>query len=147
MINKGRIGLLVAALRSGLYEQGRQRLHLISHDEETGTDKHTWCCLGVAADVARRFGLEFSTELRNLTWEDGLQCELMGDTSVFMPPSVQQWYGIEHDNPRLKLEDGRLILAAAMNDNGWADENGVIHEATFEDVADAFERAYLKEDA
>lgn len=145
MINKGRVGLLVAALRSGEYEKGKQRLHLIDHDEATGTEKHTWCCLGVASDVARRFGLEFSSDQSDLSW--GGKCEVMGGTSVFMPESVMKWYGFEYDNPRLTLEDGRVTLSAAVNDNGWPKEDDTLAEADFAFIADAFERTYLKGDS
>lgn len=146
-VNKGRVRLLVAALRSGLYTQGRNRLHLITTDPVTRKVTDTWCCLGVGADVARRFGVEFES----VTTGDGPDAsidgisERMGGTILFMPKIVMQWYGFDSGNPLLEGPDCHYS-ASGMNDEGYYEIDGTHHVATFEDIASAFERTYLKED-
>src|SRR5712664_1388445 len=119
MGNKGQVGLLVAALRSGLYEKGRRKLHRV--EEVDGTEKHTWCCLGVGSDVALRFGLE-GVERRMSPWT---QSEMFNGNDSYMCREVMDWYGFEKGSPWLRTragaEDGD---AAELNDGGEIVDRG-----------------------
>jgi hypothetical protein len=116
---KGRIRLLVEALRSGQYKQGKQRLHRVSGGQ------HTWCCLGVACDVAIRNGLQ--VEVRSVDedaiWYDG--------HSMYLPESVRLWYGFNRRNP---------IMSDQQSLTYWNDCTGV----GFEGIADMIEAEFLQ---
>lgn len=118
MPNKDNLRLWVAALRSGDYEQGTETLH--------NKADNTWCCLGVACDVARRNGLELSSipfsddACGDYEWFDS-QCE-------YLPPSVKDWLGVPNVNPQL---GNRSAI-------DWND----FHYATFEYIADLIETEY-----
>jgi hypothetical protein len=53
------IKMWVAALRSGKYEQADGTLHEVDRDDG---EKHRYCCLGVACEVAREAGLPVASE-------------------------------------------------------------------------------------
>ncbi len=87
---------LVAALRSGEYQQGRDCLR--------SGDK--FCCLGVATDLAVKNGV--------VEWEDRDGHELSFDTLLYPPKAVVDYYGWAGDNP--KACDGSNF--ANRNDQG-----------------------------
>lgn len=130
-ISKGRVGLLVAALRSGLYAKGPGTLHKYNA-EAPGPFSGTWCCLGVAGDVARRFGLTVSEGTEN--WGSA-RCEKIDGSSAYMGENVANWYGFSGENPVLIKPDGMAIAASDWND---------MDATTFEDIAQGFERTYLQ---
>ena len=130
-VNGDRVRLLVDALRSGEFEQGRGRLN---RDDEL-------CCLGVACVVAQRAGLA----LRAYTDEDGDVHYGRDDDGwkdeedyAQLPRSVQEWYGFEFNDPELRAAvDGEhedTYQASTLNDDYAYD---------FAQIADAFERTFL----
>jgi hypothetical protein len=135
-VNEGRVRLLVAALRSGLYKKTESTLH------ECGTweGKHSkapagaWCCLGVAGDIASRMGLDIprSYALDDDSIEEDE--EYIDGEQNYMSDAVQEWYGFTEMDPVLTLPDGGQNRASQWND----DTN-----TTFEDIAAGFERTYL----
>lgn len=152
-VNKGRVGLLVAALRSGLYSKGESALHEVPYgNREPFAGK--WCCLGVAGDVARRFGLEISSSFDGDEDqdEDGLvsrpanELETIDGNDSYMTRKVVEWYGFPVDgdpagirsfNVLISDEEGKERIASIWND---------VPSTTFADIADGFERTYLKEE-
>lgn len=131
-ISKGRVRLLVAALRSGLYAKGPGTLHKYNA-ATAGPFSGTWCCLGVAGDVARRFGLTVGEGTEN--WGAAL-CEKIDGSSAYMGENVMAWYGFRHENPVLVMPDGQYRTAS-----DWNDTDGT----TFADIAAGFERTYLQD--
>lgn len=141
-VNKGRVGLLVAALRSGEYTQAKGRLHRVIRSEGRPPG---WCCLGVACDIASKFGLNLARSI-----EGGCD-EAFDGASAYLPPSVIDWYGFDGQNPYLKLPEGCstqygvAVPAADLNDGGYTDAEGEKREAGFSQIADFFEATYLKD--
>src|SRR4051812_31133925 len=92
-INRERVKLLVDALRSGEYEQGRSYLR----------QDDSFCCLGVACEVARKNGLEGNWELSNY----GAGIQTFGNREyssiAMLPAAVIYWYGFDGEDPRLRL--------------------------------------------
>lgn len=136
--NKGRIRLLVAALRSGLYLQGNGYLHRMDINENPpeGILPGAFCCLEVAADVAMRFGLAFDRRPES----GGFLCEVFDTSPSYMSPRVAEWYGFPAVDTltgaydvMLTMPDGYTVRAAIWNDSG----------STFEDIAKGFERTFL----
>lgn len=145
-VNKGRVGLLVAALESGEYEQGKMALHI--KDSE---GKDTWCCLGVGADVARRFGLDLTSEFEPLFGGDiSARREIIGGNPSYMCAQVADWFGFDSENPALKTPEGETASAAEWNDGnvltGNFDGDGKAESipSTFADIAAGFRRTYLE---
>lgn len=135
-VNKGRVRLLVAALRSGLYEKTRGKLHRMAgnHTEEG------WCCLGVASDVAHKFGLPVDRAAAEFS-----QCESFDEDSSYMPRSVMEWYGFDSNNPLLRLPDGRTLAASTLNDSGYVPEGESEYtEVSLNDIGRFFKDTYLK---
>lgn len=96
----------INALRSGEYEQGQGSLY------EDGK----FCCLGVLTDLYIRE--------TNQEWEE--QCDnsfSFEDSPCFLPPSVQEWAGL-NNSPQV---GGRSL--PGLNDEG----------ASFEELADLIE--------
>lgn len=127
---KAKITEWIAALRSGDYKQGEKILLTV----EDGGEKR-YCCLGVACELARK------NNWIDGWWEgnwfltarfDPINEGKLAATKMFyqyLPPSLAQLLGI---TPCCDLPKGS---AASMNDNG----------ATFEEIADAIEDAFLKQ--
>jgi hypothetical protein len=124
----------VAALRSGEYKQGRNRLR---------NEDDTFCCLGVACDLAIKAGLE------NLQWGGpntadpggwvrSYRIEILDDLgmrfggTMYLPTLVRDWLGLQHQAGEFEeLETGTVKSLAALNDKGY----------TFEEIADLIETA------
>lgn len=123
MVNKERVALLVAALRSGKYKQGREYLGLIGNNV-------THCCLGVACEVAIENGLGIpTTRIDGYVMFDGAESVL--------PASVRDWYGFDSADPFLKLSLDRFYnvkRATVMNDS---------RRYRFDVIAIAFEQTFL----
>lgn len=128
-VNKERVQLLVDALRSGEYKQGRGQLRT--------PDERYHCCLGVATQVALDHGLEVEDTVdrrdKGQPWDQAHQ--------VMCPP-VAQWYGFESGNPVLV---GSAPNGAELRDvaSHWNDD----FESTFPQIADMLENTYLREAA
>jgi hypothetical protein len=128
MVDKGRVRLLVEALRSGEYVQGEGRLELRYPD---GTVKH--CCLGVACRIAMANGLRVATD--NPMPEPGRISIAFDGNRAMLPVSVRDWYGFSDYDPGLKLNGRSGVQATTMNDTLGR---------PFSAIADAFERTYLE---
>lgn len=127
MPNRENIRKWVDALRSGDYRQGRGALRS-GYEPET-----SYCCLGVACDVSDVGG--WSGNVYRTTDEYGHS----SSASSVLPYEVADWLDIgtrDRSNPDLVDIAGDLIDAIAANDSlGW----------TFDDIADALERTYLRD--
>lgn len=137
-VNKERVQLLVDALRSGDFEQGQNMLR---------TKDDTYCCLGVACEVARLNGI-------GIEWEPkpgGCECEgcqesrwKFNGSNEALGETVADWYGFEHDG-RLANDvqighDGfgnSVTMIRANDDLGWS----------FIEIADAVEAKFLTEES
>jgi hypothetical protein len=124
-INRERVKLLVDALRSGEYEQGRSYLR----------QDDSFCCLGVACEVARKNGLEGNWELSNY----GAGIQTFGNREyssiAMLPAAVIYWYGFDGEDPHLRLTS--TMTATQAND---------YYKLSFEEIADGFEHTYLEDD-
>ena len=132
-VNKPRVRLLVAALKSGLYDKTHGRLHR--------TEPNGWCCLGVASDVAHKFGLAVNREPSAEPYHD---CESFDGESSYKPQSVMDWYGFDKSNPVLRLPDGRTRDASTLNDFGISNDDGGYTEVPLKDIGNFFKNTYLK---
>jgi hypothetical protein len=101
--------LLVDALRSGEYVQGREQLRT----------RDSFCCLGVGCDI---YG-----KINNIAWTD--INFFLGERN-YLPPSVSAWLGLDR-NPFFIMEEADRMLThhqylAKLNDEGF----------TFSQIAD-----------
>lgn len=122
MINKERVMLLVDALRSGKYKQGKASLGKQSQDGEEN------CCLGVACEVAIENGLELDKEYtENIVFYD--------NEATILPNSVRKWYGFKYNNPELLTGLGFVhgVPATMVNDE---------YGYSFEKISDMFKKTY-----
>lgn len=131
MVNKERVRLLVEALRSGEFEQGEGYLR----------KGDTYCCLGVACKVAMQNGLPLQEEFVDhgfglYVYREAGQVNRSG----YLPGSVYRWYGFDDMDPEIVIQGVGGVLsrntATNFNDRGF----------TFNEIADGFERTYLKEE-
>lgn len=135
-VNKERVQLLVDALRSGEYVQGRSMLRTLDD---------TYCCLGVACDVARLNGV-------SIEWEktrSGCDCGDCPESSWTFDGSgealrrrVAEWYGFHikdngmYADPIIgKLDNTTVSMIQANDDFSW----------DFNMIADAVEATFLTE--
>lgn len=126
MINRERIKLLIAALRSGKYEQGRACLK---------TSDGKYCCLGVACEV---FGLENNVSFQPEHAHSRNNMFLGSHT--YLPTKVQNWFGFDTFNPRMKNPE----LTAKYSHLGASFADSLNdHEIPFSEIADAMEIEYL----
>ncbi len=115
----------LAALESGEYIQGKRALR---------NPDNTFCCLGVACDVARKRGV-------NLVWntfEGGLELSGLGlaqEThfeNEVLPGPLMSYFGLDSANPPITIR-GNLADTSAFND--WV--------ITFSEIAAALRAEYL----
>lgn len=122
MINKERVMLLVDALRSGKYKQGKASLGKRSQDGEEN------CCLGVACEVAIENGLELDKEYtENIVFYD--------NEATILPNSVRKWYGFKDNNPELLTGLSYVYGTPATRVN---DDYGY----SFEKISKLFKKTY-----
>lgn len=114
--NKERLRLWVAALRSGEFPQGKDVLCRVSPAGDT------YCCLGVACEVAIANGLDIGTATRR--WAKRYDNE-----DLILPQVVADWYGLGSRDPMLIHGESRDI-ASIWNDSARLD---------FEEIAKAIE--------
>lgn len=143
---KERADELVAALRSGDYQQGK---HLLCRLLDDGTK--LWCCLGVACDLTVKAmagdappvrGVEVADEGSDYPWVDEgrtyHKIEFNGRDGL-LPDAVVDYFGFGSDNgtggPGMELYSGNETLSlAGMNDGG----------ASFTQIADYIELHWAK---
>lgn len=124
--NPEAIALWVAGLRSGNYIQGR---NVLARRESDGS--YTYCCLGVACEVAIASGLPLRVKpYRSPYGPSGSWVKRYDGSGELLPPSVTKWLnltGVVFLTP--------TITATTANDReGW----------TFAEIADVLETRYLK---
>jgi hypothetical protein len=78
--NPQRKAMLVDALRSDEFQQGRARLNRNGR----------MCCLGVLCELARRDGLPLHVDIYDVTFYDA--------NSLYPPRSVKEWAGLPSDD-------------------------------------------------
>jgi len=164
-VNHERVAMLVAALRSGDYQQGHDALAPIRAGVQA------YCCLGVACElVIANDGPAEKRAMNHLSHPgipegdpQGLQFRSSGYenpgsgwTTGFMPNTAAAWYGFADVNPTLKVncnvlraktqyelgcscggtpEGCSLATAASTCNDHW--------KLTFDQIADAFEATFL----
>jgi hypothetical protein len=124
-VNKERLSLGTAALRSGEYPQASGCLR-----QDSG-----YCCLGVLTEVAIANGLSlksFRTVGDNGHWVYGS----FGETGA-LTSEVREWYGFADSNPKLR-HNGTETTAIGANDELRKD---------FAWIADAFDDTYGAQEA
>lgn len=148
-VNKERVALLVQALRSGDYQQTKGALCRVN---DNNGDK-TYCCLGVACEVAIANGLYIRLE----TSDDSKGTLIMfNGGGGSLPETVRDWYGFVRSNPPISATAAgvpAMCQCASCRDGqprdqeiAWAISANDTHNATFEQIADGFEALYLTED-
>lgn len=115
MANKERVKLLVDALRSEDYRQGRNQLRL----------NDRYCCLGVACDIAAKNGVG------HWSGESIIVSDYSDESTVQLPDGVRDWFGFRQADPVIG-DDGETAMY--FNDQLLAG---------FDEIADRFERTYL----
>lgn len=132
MANRENMQKWVDALRSGEFKQGKGHLRV----------NDTYCCLGVACELALRDGVELPVEIHAAQCNhavdlkekhSGGMYEYDGGSSV-LPKQVSDWLGIGVAHPLARDDDGELRGVAELND---------LHGMDFNRIADAIEAEYL----
>ena len=81
----------VEALRSGVYEQGRDLLH-----SEDAHGDHRYCCLGVLCELARK---EIMVHVQMERDSEGITAYSYDGRDSMLPESVLLWAGLDRDEP------------------------------------------------
>lgn len=137
-VNIGRVWLLYGALKSGLYPKGTGMLHRYYAVPQVDGRTEGYCCLGVASDVAHKFGLQIDR------YSDG-RTESFAACSQYMPPEVMEWFGFDLTDPILITPRNERIKASHWNDGGLFDsEAGGMVPSTLDDLAEGFRRTFLE---
>lgn len=105
----------IAALRSGKYEQGSEKLRSVSG----------YCCLGVLCDIyAQEHNAQWEfrgNEETNLQPKDYWY---FGEQSEFLPESVREWAELNLYNPILRVEADEMFEVneevSTLNDEGYS---------------------------
>jgi hypothetical protein len=116
--DKTNMRLWVAALRSRVYEQGKEHLR----------KGGKYCCLGVACEVALAAGVRLTVK------------NTLGDATSYngrlsyLPAEMTQWLGVECDaDGDVHVTPEECLTATSANDTlGWS----------FERIADELEKTY-----
>lgn len=109
----------VAALRSGEYRQGKNMLQ---------NTNGTYCCLGVACEVARKHGIEVQD--RYVKVNDHRTIKVLRGLDLCTQGPVRQAFGITECG---QLSDDSCL--SELNDSG----------ATFSEIADIIEKELINE--
>lgn len=134
--------LWTGALRSGEYQQGHGALRTIEAD---GKPKD--CCLGVLCDLFAKEnpnggewdGESGTIEFRTYADDDFGDDEVKDDT---LPLKVQEWAGLDTDDPVLFNAQSHNDHASAWNDGAKGLSGEWVREpATFTEIADMVERS------
>ena len=102
-VNEARVQQWIDALRSGQFQQTQSTLRRIE-----GLNIKSYCCLGVAQEVALANGYQVPEEVTLYWGEDG-----MNDTMA------RDWYGFTSGDPILEdIQDyGRVVTCVRANDD------------------------------
>lgn len=119
----------ITALRSGEYAQGRGRLE---RTPVTENQPSQFCCLGVLCDLAVKAGIATRTVAHGMGTFQGGSDEFRSNN--YLPPSVQQWAGLNSQNPRVEIVEGEFSRPISL-----ADANDDLNY-DFNQIADLVER-------
>lgn len=141
----------VAALRSGNYRQGKEKLAR----QMTRTMPMTHCCLGVLCELAVEDGI---IEAMSHPYGTSGQVRYFGGPdrwkATALPPAVAEWAGFEDERDSLRTDPKLLsvsrtdyrsqpiqkpVSCSEANDGNTADE---ITPHTFEQIADLIEENF-----
>ena len=104
----------IDALRSGEYEQGKEKLRSVSG----------YCCLGVLCDI---YAKETNTEWKfRGNEETNLQPQdywYFGDQSEFLPEFVMEWAGLSLNCPLVEIDVEIDVEDHWISNDGLADLN------------------------
>lgn len=120
----------IAALRSGNYEQGEGRLHIVGRND----NPDTYCCLGVLCELAVAENIvDKPVIVKDSRHHDGewSDCFMYDDVQIAgLPTPVLKWAGIHNATlgPAVNIH-GRTVTLSSHNDSG----------ATFEQIASAID--------
>lgn len=125
MVNKENMRAWIAALRSGEYRQGK---YALAAREPDGTTRY--CCLGVACEISGV--VEPDNPADHLVHYNG--------NATTLPPKVQDWLGVDYGDVEVIgssfwYDTQDLVKVSILNDN---------REFSFDQIADALERTYLR---
>lgn len=151
-VNRERVALLVAALRSGDYAQVTGALHIVEEGVGRGGTGGVdgYCCLGIACVVARANGC--AVEEVEVDGDNVFRATIAGhpddkfdESSGYLPTVVMNWYGFSEFDPKIdpagvadgRAEEYRDLTATKVNDQ---------LELDFVQIADAFEYTYLRDE-
>lgn len=112
---KERRKLLVKALRSGRYKQGKHHLR----------DKDEYCCLGVACDVYA------NSQYDRPQWKFTKTIGTFLGQDLMLPPEVRDWFGFKSNQGSYKQRSSIEASLIILNDN---------RPFNFEDIADVIEK-------
>lgn len=152
-VNRERVQLWVEALESGEFEQGSGQLETrySLNDKGETTDEATYCCLGVAIEVALRDGYTPQTVPGVMT----PYMESYDHFNTVLWPGVVAWYGFLVSDPYIGIwhnDDGEYrtknpepedaynwesLSASGANDD---------HHLSFRQIAAGVRARYLGED-
>lgn len=126
--NQENVRKWVDALRSGDFEQRTGRLNA----------EGQYCCLGVACELALGDGVKVvKTLVEPSPYADHYAYD---GKATFLPTSVQEWLGIIAEDPSVLFTDPESETEVTWGLVGINDGLG----ASFDQIADALERTYLK---
>jgi len=118
----------VAALRSGEYKQGKNRLRT----------KDSFCCLGVLCDLFLKDGRggKWDDTLAGISY-DGQRFAISEDegSSYGLPESVSAWAGVPSGAVLVRCEERSAVAGIDMLNDGV----GEIKPRTFAELADTIE--------
>lgn len=149
-VNKERLALGIAALRSDEFEQCEGSLRDVRYNVDESVAATTYCCLGVLTEVAVRNGLVISDFC--VVCEDPVDgCDHPDYTSSVwqlnhstLAAPVIKWYGFDSEDPYIGstdpedgVQDLDISATFANDESKW----------TFSEIADGFERVYMHEDS
>lgn len=133
--NIDRLKIWIEALESNKYKQGKGCL--------VNDDNNTFCCLGVACDLATKAGLEVDVDT---IYNDDRFVKTYNDNKYFLPEDITAWFGFPYDTGvsllrEYKDDTGKVVVdkvttsLANLNDT---------HDWSFKDIAGLM-RELLKE--
>lgn len=141
VVNKEHVQHLVDALRSDKYPQTHNTLQRVSVDRNFYGPGY--CCLGVACVLVKdKLQLSVETTTNGQVIYDG--------SHNFMPSSVSGYYGFHRDDPLLLIPNllpwyKRCFSNASKYLTVSASDANDTYKLNFSQIADAFERTYLKD--
>jgi hypothetical protein len=152
-VNRERVQLWVEALESGEFEQGSGQLQirLSLNDKGETTDKATYCCLGVAIEVALRNG--YTPQLVQGIVNPYMESYEHLNTALW--PGVVAWYGFEktEQDPYIGIwhnDDGEYRTKNPGDTFEWeslsASDANDEHHLNFQQIAAGLRAKYLGED-